>query len=297
MAGDGTFELVEVPVSGGALTVGKAGSGGPAVLAIHGVTASLVSFGPIASLLPEDITFLAPDLRGRGGSAGLPGPFGMGTHVDDCIAVLDHLGIDKAIVVGMSMGGFVATVMATRHPERVASLVLIDGGIPLPIPEGVDADQLIDAVLGPAVERLRRTFESPEAYLDFWRVHPAFTDEGAWTDLVEAYIAYDLTGTAPEFRSKVSEDAMRADSRDLLTNSEVPAALGKLSCPVTLLCAERGLQNEPAPLYWDELIQGFKDVCPQLEDERVPDTNHYTIALAKGAPTVAQRIEKHIADL
>ena len=45
--------------------------------------------------------------------------------------MLDHLQVDQAVVVGHSMGGFVAVVLAHHHPERVRRLVLIDGGLPL----------------------------------------------------------------------------------------------------------------------------------------------------------------------
>ena len=285
------FEFVDVPVAGGALRVGRWGTGSRVVLGVHGVTASLMSLVPVARHLGDDCTLIAPDLRGRGASAGLPGPFGMASHAADCAAVLDHLGTGPVTVVGESMGGFVGVVLAARRPELVERLVLVDGGLPLPVPEGIDVDTVIDAVLGPAVARLRQTFESVDAYLDFWRVHPALQED--WSDDIEAYLRYDLTGDAPALRSRVSEAAVRADgAENLVDPGLVPDALASLRCDVTMLRATRGLLNGP-PLYPDEVVEPWRAVVPRLADEVVDDTNHYTIAFGdRGAKTIADHVRR-----
>ena len=51
------------------------------------------------------------------------------------------------------MGAFASLVLANRHPDRVSSLVLVDGGLPLPTPPGVTDDELMKATLSPAAER------------------------------------------------------------------------------------------------------------------------------------------------
>ncbi|MFP3381125.1 alpha/beta fold hydrolase, partial [Bacillus sp. SIMBA_069] len=85
---------------------------------------------------------------------------------DDLLAVLDRLGVDRATVAGHSMGAFVAVRLAERHPERVDRLVLLDGGLPVPLPEGVAPEDLPAVVLGPALERLRMRFASGQEYED-----------------------------------------------------------------------------------------------------------------------------------
>ena len=67
---------------------------------------------------------LAVDNRGAGGSAGAPHPFSLEQMADDAVAVLDAEGIERAHVMGASMGGAIAQIIAVRHPERVQSLVL-----------------------------------------------------------------------------------------------------------------------------------------------------------------------------
>lgn len=66
------------------------------------------------------------DQRGHGLTEGPPAPFTYWDSADDLTALLDHLGIDRAILAGMSQGGFVIQRFALRHPDRVIGLVLID---------------------------------------------------------------------------------------------------------------------------------------------------------------------------
>ena len=66
----------------------------------------------------------AVDNRGVGGSSGAPHPFSLEQMADDAVAVLDAEGVESAHVMGASMGGVIAQILAVRHPERVRSLVL-----------------------------------------------------------------------------------------------------------------------------------------------------------------------------
>jgi pimeloyl-ACP methyl ester carboxylesterase len=271
-----------IPVTGGELTVGQWSAPGSAnpdatpLLAIHGITANHLAWGLVAPLLGRPV--VAPDLRGRGGSGTLPGPYGMAAHAADCVSLMDALGIARAIVVGHSMGGFVASVLAHRYPDRVARLVLVDGGAPLSMPDGVD----IETALGPAVARLSMRFASHAEYHDFWRRHPSFT---RWNPAIEAYVDHDLTGTAPELRSSVNEDAVRADFVELHKGAEPRAAYEALPRETVFLRAERGMFDEPRALYPDPAAIG-------LTVTTVPGTNHYTILLGEdGARAVAAALE------
>ncbi len=146
-----------VPVEGGELTVAEWGD--PAaepLLAIHGITASHLAWLMVAEQLPER-RIIAPDLRGRGRSDALPGPYGMPRHASDLVAVLDGLGLDRVQVTGHSMGAFVAVAMAAAAPERVTDLVLVDGGMPFADPPGGDVRAAVTRSLGPALARLTMT--------------------------------------------------------------------------------------------------------------------------------------------
>ena len=274
----------EIEVRGGRLHVGEWGApGGPVVLAVHGITASHRSWGQLARALPE-VRLLAPDLRGRGGSRDLPGPWGTTSHADDLAAVLRELGDGPALVVGHSMGAFVSVVLARRHPDLVSSLVLVDGGIPVEVPEHLAPEEVGDALLGPAAERLRMTFPTPEAYRDFWRVHPAFTD---WNDVIEDYVDYDLVGTAPRLHPATVVDAVAEDSLELAGGHALLDALEHLDKPTTLLRAPYGLLGSEPALYTRQHARAWADRLG-AELQEVPETNHYTITLGPaGAQAVA----------
>ena len=274
----------DVPVAGGSLRTGQWGGAGPTVLAVHGITATHMAWLEVAQQLP-DVTLLAPDLRGRGRSAHLPGPYGFAAHVADLVALLDAVGCERVVVVGHSMGGFVAVDLAARHPDRVSRLVLVDGGLPTGRPEDPVPAGGLDAVLGPAAARLAMTFPSREAYRDFWRAHPAIGP--IWGPSVEAYVDYDLVGEPPELRSSCVEEAMRFDGAEVVDHAAATAALRRVTAPIAFLRAERGLLDGP-PFYPEDAVARWLHGSPVVEARTVSDTNHYSLVLgAQGAAAVA----------
>lgn len=286
----------DLPVAGGDLHVGvwPGQSDAPTVIAAHGITANHVSFGAVADALLGEATLVAPDLRGRGRSNGIAGPFGITAHADDMIRLLDHLGLERAPLVGHSMGAWVAAYTAAQYPDRVSAVLLIDGGLALAGTTDLPVDDVLQVVLGPSIARLSMTFADAEAYRDFWRRHPA-VGGAYWTDLVERYVDYDLEGEAPECRSSVSIDAVRSDATEQLGVPAVSDAVEAVKCPVALLFAPRGLLDGP-PLYADETLAAMRAAWPTVVEESVvPDTNHFTIVLGSGAAAVADAIRRTLA--
>jgi pimeloyl-ACP methyl ester carboxylesterase len=278
-----------VPVPGGDLAVARWGDGPRVVVAAHGITASSLSWRAVARHLDgETITLYAPDLRGRGASAGVSGPFGLRRHAADLLAVADHLELDRPVLSGQSLGAFVAVLAAAARPGLAERVVLVDGGLPFPAPaEGVDPELVLDLALGPALQRLGEAYPSLDAYFDFWRRHPAIGDD--WNDDIEAYLSYDVVkGDDGLLRSRVSSEAVRADGRDLLTDpAPVGDALRALRDPVHLLRAPRGMFGEPPGLQPDELVAAWSPQISRFTDEIVDGTNHYTILMGRGAAAVA----------
>jgi 3-oxoadipate enol-lactonase len=100
-------------------------SASPVVLLLHGWTASAdINFFPVYTSLAESYRVIALDLRGHGRGMRSVEPFSLEDCADDAAAVLDQLGAGRAIVVGYSMGGPVGLLLARRHPDRVAALVM-----------------------------------------------------------------------------------------------------------------------------------------------------------------------------
>jgi pimeloyl-ACP methyl ester carboxylesterase len=292
-------ETDEIAVKGGSLHVARAGArpedAGSVVLAVHGVTASLMTWRTVARAVPPlgDVCLLAPDLRGRGRSATLPGPYGIGAHVDDLIDVLDHVGAQRAVLVGHSLGAYVGARLAAEHPERVAALVLLDAGLPLPAPE--EPEEMLQSAVASAIMRLQITFPSAEDYISGWRAHPAFAD--AWNDDVEAYARYDLVEHDHRTRCGASAPAVRADSAEMVLDQTTRLALERVPAetPVQLLRAPRGLfDDEDNPLIPADLLRGFAAEHPEVRIENVPKVNHYTLVMgdSPGPARVAAAIER-----
>jgi pimeloyl-ACP methyl ester carboxylesterase len=274
-----------VPVPGGELLLACAGppvgAAEATVLAIHGITSSHVVFRSVARELarPMRVAVLAPDLRGRGRSAHLPGPYGIATHVADLLAVLDHAEARRVVVVGHSMGGYVAARFAAEHPERVAAVVLLDGGLPFAAPPS-DLDAAIETMVGPAIRRLRMSFASIADYVDGWRAHPAFAR--AWNADVEAYARYDMVSDGRSARCVVREEAVRAEARDLLLDDATVTALDRVRAPVYLLRAARGLRDDDNAAIPQALRDRFLAARPDVRFEEVEGVNHYTLVMGGG---------------
>jgi pimeloyl-ACP methyl ester carboxylesterase len=317
-----TYEELRVPVRGGHLTVLRwpatvrpstapssfsprgtppgpdsgsdtgpaSGEPAPTVVALHGITSNALSWAGVARRLAGRVTLVAPDLRGRAGSSSLPGPYGMTTHADDTVALIEALGLRDVVLAGHSMGAFVAAVAGVRHPDRFRSLLLVDGGVGFPVPEGLSTDDLITAVIGPAMERLKTTFPDRAAYRAFWQRHPAFAD--SWEPWMEGHIQRDLVGREPELRSSCLLEAVREDGADTLSD-ETAQAVHRLTLPTELLWAERGIMNEPQGLYDDQRLKSARIEDTAVQPREVPGTNHYTLLLGdEGAGVVAESLLK-----
>lgn len=100
---------------------------GPPLVLLHAFPLSGAMFGQLAGRLAATQRVITPDLRGFGDSPdpGADEP-SLELMADDVVALLDRLDIDRAMVAGVSMGGYVAMAMLRRVPERVAAVALID---------------------------------------------------------------------------------------------------------------------------------------------------------------------------
>ncbi len=270
------------------------------VVFVHGITANSHSWPLVTGRLPEDLATISVDLRGRGDSAGLPGPWGMGTHADDLAQLLDSLGITAPVLmVGHSMGAFVVSTFAVRYPNRIRGAVLVDGGVELVDPSGpaggmIDLDELLDMALGPAMERLSVSYESRAEYRLFWQAHPAFADS-PWTEDLERYINHDLGGMEPVLMSRVVPEAVRQDGSEVFSDPDVAGAIERMSCPVELLRAERGMFNQPEPLIAQAVAERASAANPQLRLTAVPGVNHYTIVMSPaGGDAVAAAVRRQL---
>jgi lipase len=269
------------------------GRGAP-VVALHGLTASYLSFAGVAERLEGRRPVFALDLRGRGDSDKPAGPYGMAQHASDVAAAMLSMGLGASVIVGHSMGGFVAAAVAAQEPELVAGLVLIDGGYAPAIAAAApqqNPQQGLDAALSLRITQLRQTYPSKEAYRKFWRGQPHFPPED-WGPWIEAFLDYELGGEPPELRPKALEDGVRTDLMEGLQREQLISRLQAIRVPVLMIRAEAGFVPGAPPLYPDAMVEQMRMCVHTLEEELIADTTHYTVIIGnRGASRVADLVD------
>lgn len=161
-----------IAVPGGSLYYEADGSG-PAVVLIHAGVANLRMWDPLVPALADRYRVIRYDTRGFGQTEADHAEF---SNREDVVAVLDHLGVEKATLVGTSRGGIIAIDTVIEHPGRFEALGVVAGGVgglDLPSPEG-DPE---------SIEAMKKMWEDAEAAIEAkdWESVAAF-ETGWWVD-------------------------------------------------------------------------------------------------------------------
>jgi len=278
-----------VPGDGVELAFGYWPGRGAPVVGLHGLTASHMNFVGVAERLAGRCAFFAPDLRGRGDSDKPEGPYGLAQHARDVAAAMRAMGLGSSIIIGHSMGAFVATALAAMEPSLVSGLVLIDGGYVPDTPLAGSPGNDPNAALALRITHLRQTYPSRQAYREFWRTQPHFPPE-EWNPWVEAFLDYEVGGDST-VQPKASEAAVRADLLEVFQRDAINERLRSIHVPTLWLRADSGMTPGQPPLFPDARAADFRTYLPQIEDHKITGTTHYTIAMGEhGAARTADLI-------
>jgi len=265
------------------LAIGHAGGGSDPLVCLHGITAQHRAFNATARHLGSSRGLVGVDLRGRGDSDKPESGYGLATHASDVVRVLDHLGLEDAVLLGHSMGAFVAMKTALASPDRVRALVLLDGGWPRveSSPEEMTEEekqeaQAIAEGLARAFRRLDMVFESPGAYLDFWFPERGLTMDDLPPDLADYYL-YDLEKIDDGYNPKTFRAAAEEDSPSVTSTSPTAEEMRAVACPVALVRAEQGFFPGSDPLISDEARDVMAGSLDIREEVVVEGSNHYTM--------------------
>lgn len=152
------------------------------VLCLPGLTRNSRDFDELARRLSPKYRVLTPDLRGRGFSDRDPNwrNYHPGTYVQDTLTLLDRLGIERAAVIGTSLGGMIAMLLASRDPARLAGVVLNDVG-PEVAPEGLARISAYVGRMPPVSSWEEAVAQTREVYGASW---PGL-DAAAWRQMAE----------------------------------------------------------------------------------------------------------------
>ena len=138
-------ESTAVDVRGGRLPVWTQAGEPTTLVFLHLWGGSHRTFAPVIASLASGSAVVSYDHRGWGAARDLPGPYGISELADDALAVIAGLGLGRYVLVGHSMGGKVAQLVASRRPEGLAALALIAPAPPRPAVDAKSAEALTHA--------------------------------------------------------------------------------------------------------------------------------------------------------
>jgi len=198
-------------VNGVEIRYDDSGGDGPAVLFSHGFLMDRTMFDEQVAVLAPDYRCICWDERGFGETEAT-GSFTYWDSADDAVALLDHLGIDRAVFVGMSQGGFLSLRAALAHPDRVQAIVLIDSAA------DVDDAETLEGYQG-----MLHVFE-----------HGSDEERQGVFEIVSGLILGDAALAAewiPKWIAIDRQQLVLAGSA-LLGRDDVTDRLGEIACPV-----------------------------------------------------------------
>jgi 3-oxoadipate enol-lactonase len=205
-----------------------------AILLIHGNNESHAAWYGWVPHLARKYRIVRPDMRGFGESTPMPRkfPWTLDIVIDDYLALMDALDINRFHLVGAKIGGVIGRAFAARHPDRVRTLTV--AGSPPP----VRADK---------ATREARVREVEEQGIEYWarrsmagRLGKAFPPEG-----VEWWIKYMARTSAPS----------EAGFAETINFSDITADVAKIKCPMLVLTtAESGLASVAETRAWQEKV-------------------------------------------
>jgi 3-oxoadipate enol-lactonase len=214
-------------INGIPVSYADSGGDGPAVVLSHGYQLDASMFDAQVAALSPRYRVITWDARGHGGTPA-PGPFSYWDLAGDVLALLDHLGIEQAVLGGMSQGGFISLRAALLAPRRVRGLILIDSQA------GTEAE-----ANRPGYEQLHQMWldQGPGPVQEI--VAAILMGPGQWDDWYAKW-AGQYAQWAPGNLSQLTWPF-----RCLMDRDDITGRLGEISCPALII---HGSEDAAIPL-------------------------------------------------
>ncbi|QIS08390.1 alpha/beta fold hydrolase [Nocardia arthritidis] len=235
-----------IPVDGGVLPVNITAGQGITAILLHYWGGSHRTFTPVIERLSPEIGTVTFDHRGWGASRQLPGPYDLTQLAEDVLRVIAELELSDYILVGHSMGGKVAQLVAARRPAGLAGAVLIAPGPPRPASVTPEAQQ--------ALSRAYDSAQTVTAAIDYALTHRPLTETQ------RAQVISDSLAATPAARLAWPLHGIAAD---------ISTEAAQIDVPVTVLAGEYDGVEPPATLATHLL-----PLIPQATMRVVRDTGH-----------------------
>lgn len=278
-----TAAALEARTVAGLEVLHRLGSG-PKVVALPGLGSSGWAWEQLAETLPG-IDLYAVSLRGRGGSHLAKGEPGLAGHAGDVAAVIQELELDDVVLVGHSMGAYLAPVVAQVIPDRIKHLVLVDGGIPPQLPFFF-RPATVRMAFRSQLRKGRGPFPDLDAVLKKARVAPMLEGYPDLVPVIRRMLERELGGRPGAYVARTDIDRCVADAVDTFFGAAVEPALAALTVPAHVLLAEHSKKTKDKPFISDAAAEAAVAKQPLLKVQRLPG-NHVTVVFA---PEVAEAV-------
>ena len=239
-------------VNGQRLRFEDSGGDGPAVILSHGFLMDREMFDAQVQALAPEYRVITWDERGFGETEFDGKPFTYWDSAEDCLGLLDHLGVDRAVLGGMSQGGFLSMRAALLAPERARALVLID---------------------------TQSGLEDPERLPAYRQMQETWLQAGPVDQLTEA-VANLIIGDPVLNEVWIAKwkqlpyDSLRQPGDCLFDRDDITDRLGEISCPAIVFhgTADLSIEMERA----EELCQGLPGCMGVVQVEGAPHAANLT---------------------
>ncbi|MCB1692661.1 MAG: alpha/beta hydrolase [Pseudomonadales bacterium] len=233
-------------VNGQQIAYSDSGGDGPALLFSHGFLMDRTMFDAQVAALKDKYRCVCWDERGFGETPATAS-FSYWDSADDAIALMDHLGIDEAVLLGMSQGGFLSLRAALRYPDRVRAIVLIDSGTHVDPPEVLEgygtlidrwrSDESLDEVAGIIASIIINDPVHSPIWIDKWKTR--------------------------------DRETIVLPAETLLTRDDIADRVGEIRCPVLII---HGEEDNAIPIATAEELAGELPDCRGFV--RIPGAAH-----------------------
>ena len=216
---------------------------GEAVLLLHSLGTDLRVWDPQAAALARTHRVIRPDLRGHGLTEAPPGEYTMERLARDALELLDALGVRRAHVCGVSIGGRIAMAMAAAEPARIASLILCDTALEFRPPE--TWQQRMDAVAQGGMAAIA------DAVMERWVVDRSLPSSKALRRMLLRTDPAGYAGCAAALRDTRASDVA-----------------GRIGCPTTVVVGDKDASTPPSA------ARAVQDAIPGSDLVTIADAAH-----------------------
>ena len=235
------------------LSVLDFGGNGPVVLLLHGLAGYAGEWADTAAWLSADYHVVALDSRGHGASTRRPKDVSPDAQIADARAVLDRLDEGPAVLVGQSLGGVTAMLVAAQHPEVAAGLVMVDAA-----PGDGGHGRGAAEAMGAALSSWPVPFGDYDAAANYFRARFGEGAELPWADGLEQR----ADGLWPRF----DVDVMARTLGEMQEPNTWPQWQA-VTCPTLVLRAEHGVIDP-------EAIERIRKTRPEATVVKVAEAQH-----------------------